>query len=110
MRRVIVDRARALRAEKRGEHPHRVDLLDGMMFTEHNIDEILSVDQALAKLSTDRPREAFLVELRYFAGFSMGEAASALHVSERTARRDWEEARMYLKDAIDGTASSGQPA
>lgn len=108
MRRIIVDRARAIRSEKRGAKPHRVDLLESMAFTDKNVDEILAVDHALLQLSAHRPREASLVELRFFAGFSLDEAAAALQISGRTARRDWEQARIYLKDAIDGTSSSGE--
>jgi RNA polymerase sigma factor (TIGR02999 family) len=108
MRRIIVDKVRAVRSEKRGAYPQRVDLLDGMAFTDESMDEILAVDRALGLLAGTRPREASLVELRFFAGFTLDEAAGLLHISERTARRDWEQARIYLKEAIDGTAPTGK--
>jgi RNA polymerase sigma-70 factor (ECF subfamily) len=108
MRRIIVDRARAAQSQKRGTDPTRVELLEGMAMTDRNIDEILAVNAALDELSIRRPREAALVELRYFAGFSLEEAASALKISPRTARRDWEIARLYIKDAINGTAPTGE--
>lgn len=106
MRRIVVDRARAIAAARRGGAPQRVDLTEAMIFTDEKVDEILALNNALEQLAKSRPREASLVELRFFAGFSLDEAATALGVSERTARRDWEVARVYLKDAIDGAGDS----
>jgi RNA polymerase sigma factor (TIGR02999 family) len=102
MRRILVDRARARRSQKRGKEPMRTELVDSMMMTDHDAEEIISVDQALEKLSRRSPRQAQLVELRYFAGFSEEETATAMGISVRTVRREWDTARTRLKEAIDG--------
>jgi RNA polymerase sigma factor (TIGR02999 family) len=106
MRRLIVDKARARKAYKRGDGALRVNLVDAMIPSEHQADQILSVDRALTKLARENPRRARLVELRYFAGMSIDEVATALSVSGRTARREWQVARLQLKEAIDGTGSA----
>jgi RNA polymerase sigma-70 factor, ECF subfamily len=60
------------------------------------------VDLALGELKRQSPRQAQLVVLRYYGGFTLAESAAVLHVGERTAKRDWEAARTRLKIAIEG--------
>jgi RNA polymerase sigma-70 factor (ECF subfamily) len=103
MRRILVDRARARRSQKRGEEPVRTELLESMMMSDHDAAQIVSVDEALKELTRRSPRQAQLVELRYFAGFSEAEIASAMGISVRTARREWQVARTRLREAIDGS-------
>jgi RNA polymerase sigma factor (TIGR02999 family) len=107
MRRIIVDRARARRAEKRGTDPYAVDLTDALAITNEDATQILAVDEALSRLSQQAPRQCKLVELRYFAGYSIEESAIILGVSPRTARREWQVARARLKVTLDGTNSGG---
>jgi len=104
MRRVLVDRARARRSEKRGGDLVRVDEPDSLIKTESDADKILAVDVALDELTRQSPRQAQLVELRYFAGFSLEESAAVMDISERTARREWQVARTRLRMAIDGAS------
>jgi RNA polymerase sigma-70 factor (ECF subfamily) len=102
MRRIIVDRARARKSEKRGGDNQREDLSNSMIGSTDDADEVLAVDFALDKLDQESPRQARIVELRFFGGFSIEETAAALGVSTRTARRDWQLARLRLKLEIDG--------
>ena len=102
MRRILVDRARARRSEKRGGDQVRVDEGDQLVHTDADADEILAVDMALGELKRQSPRQAQLVVLRYYGGFTLAESAAVLHVAERTAKRDWEAARTRLKIAIEG--------
>lgn len=102
MRRVLVDHARARRALKRGGGGTQVTLgqADHATATPENVD-VLALDDALARLATMDPRKARLVELRYFAGLSMPEAAAALGISLATVGREWAVARMWLRRELE---------
>ncbi len=102
MRQILVDRARARRSEKRGGDQVRVEDTEQLVRTEADAVEILAVDRALGSLKRQSPRQAQVVELRYFAGYSLEETAMVLGVAERTVKRDWDAARTRLKIAIDG--------
>lgn len=106
MRRVLVDHARTKRALKRGGSAAQVTLgtMDAEPATpEPSLDavDLLALDDALHRLATLDPRKARLVELRYFAGLSIPEAAEALGVSEATLGREWVVARMWLRRELD---------
>jgi RNA polymerase sigma factor (TIGR02999 family) len=107
MRQILTDTARARRSAKRGGDPNRVELTECMIKTDSEADEIIAVDRALKQLSRQFPRQAVLVELRYFGGRSLEEAAAVMGVSARTARREWQVARIRLKEAIDGRPAPG---
>jgi RNA polymerase sigma factor (sigma-70 family) len=62
--------------------------------------EILRVHDAIDELAKLDPRMAQVVELRYFAGMTEGEVAQALGITDRTVRRDWQQARMFLAEAL----------
>jgi DNA-directed RNA polymerase specialized sigma24 family protein len=79
-----------------------VDDAEQLVRTDADADEILAVDLALGTLKRQSPRQAQLVVLRYYGGFTMEESAAVMGVSERTAKRDWEQARVRLQEAIDG--------
>jgi len=97
MRSVIVDHARQRLAQKRGGDLHRVDDLPQDLEGGARLDEdTLGLDAALTRLGTINPRLAQVVELRYFAGQSETEIAVLLKRSERSIRRDWQKARLYL--------------
>ena len=102
MRRVLVDHARARRARKRGGGGTQVTLGDAMSATasSDNVD-VIALDDALARLAILDPRKARLVELRYFAGLSIPEAAAALGVSAATVGREWIVARMWLRRELE---------
>ncbi|MFP5374581.1 MAG: ECF-type sigma factor [Gammaproteobacteria bacterium] len=97
MRSVVVDYARQRLAQKRGGDLHRVtdlpeDLEGGLRLDE----DTLGLDTALTRLAAVDARLAQVVELRYFAGLSEIEIASLLKRSERSIRRDWQKARLFL--------------
>jgi RNA polymerase sigma factor (TIGR02999 family) len=98
MRRILVEHARRKHRLKRGGDQQRVDL-DGVALTlaaDGPHAELLALDEALKELAEQYPQEARLVNLRYFAGLTMDEAAQALGVSARTAARCWAFARAWL--------------
>jgi len=102
MRRILVDRARARQSRPRLEPPIS-GYETAIVPTDVEAEEIIAVDRALGDLSRQSPRQARLVELRYFGGYSLEECAALLQVSEKTAQRDWQVARVRLRISIDGT-------
>ena len=101
MRSVIVDYARQRLAQKRGGDLHRVtdlpeDIEGGLRLDE----DMLGLDTALNRLTAVDPRLTQVVELRYFAGLSEAEIAELQERSERSIRRDWQKARMFLLAAL----------
>jgi len=96
MRRVLVDYARAHRAEMRGGELKRVELEEGLAISEERTDEMLALDEALNRLSATNQRQAKVVELRYFGGLSVEQIAGVLAVAPRSVKRDWALARIWL--------------
>ena len=96
MRRILVDYARAHNAEMRGGDLERVELNEEVAVARDRSEEVLAVDQAMAKLQAENPRQAQIVELRYFAGFSVEEVAKILDISPRSVKRDWRDAKEFL--------------
>jgi RNA polymerase sigma-70 factor (ECF subfamily) len=102
MRRILVDHARSNGAQRRGGSAVRVDL-DKLQVAaaERSIDVIL-LDESLRELERLEPRAAKVVELRYFGGYTDKEVVDALGVSLATVRREWEFARSWLFDKMQG--------
>src|SRR6185503_18156272 len=96
-----VDHARARNAQRRPRPSNRVSLDDVFVYSEDRADELLIVDQALTRLAEWDPRQAQVVELRFFAGLSVEETAVALDIGERTVKRNWELARAWLSRELD---------
>jgi RNA polymerase sigma factor (TIGR02999 family) len=97
MRSVVVDYARQRMAQKRGGDLHRVTELPEEVEGGLRLDEeTLGLDTALTRLAAVDERLAHVVELRYFAGLSELEIAALLKRSERSIRRDWQKARLFL--------------
>jgi len=97
MRRVLVDYARAHVAAKRGGHAERVTLsgLPAAKAGQHQVD-VLWLHEALEKLAALDPRQAQVVELRYFTGMSVEEVAAVMGLSAATVKREWATARVWL--------------
>jgi RNA polymerase sigma-70 factor (ECF subfamily) len=96
MRQVLVDYARQHNAERRAGGLHRVEMNDDLAVSPDRLDEVASIDQALTRLAAHNPRQARVVELRYFGGLSVEQIAKVLDVSPRSVKRDWSLARIWL--------------
>lgn len=96
MRTVIVDYARRRAAEKRGGHVPHVAFDDHDLPVDAQADLILTIDEALGRLTAVSERLTRIVECRFFAGLSVEETAAALGLSDRTVRRDWIKAKALL--------------
>ena len=96
LRRVLVDHARAKATRKRGSGAKATTLSDAEPISIEDPSDVIDLDEAIRKLAETKPRHARLVELRFFAGFSVEEAAQALGVSKETAKVDWRFARAWL--------------
>lgn len=100
MRHILVDYARRKNALKRGGDRERVPLTIASPSTEQRAADVLSLDQALTRLEKLSPRQARVVECRFFAGMTIDETAAVLDVSASTVRRDWTAARAWLYRAM----------
>jgi RNA polymerase sigma factor (TIGR02999 family) len=96
MRRILVDHARAHRAIRRPGAGLKVSLAEGMGATRPLDCEVLLLDQVLTDLVAQDPRQAQIVELRYFGGFSEQEVADVLAISRSTVTREWQTARAWM--------------
>lgn len=99
MRRVLVDAVRSARAAKRGGGAPVVSLADAEPVDATRPD-LVALDEALEELTQFDPRKAKVVELRYFGGLSVQEAAEVLDVSVATAEREWRVARLWLSKTL----------
>jgi RNA polymerase sigma factor (TIGR02999 family) len=102
MRRVLVDYARAAKAQRRGAGAVKVDLEGIQIVSLPRGVDLLEVDEALRELQAIEPRAAQVVELRYFGGYTDHEVVEALGASLATVRRDWEFARTWLFNRMQG--------
>jgi RNA polymerase sigma factor (TIGR02999 family) len=101
MRRILVDEARRRRAAKRGAgaRPVSLDDVDALAFDDR-VDVLLALDEALDRLAVIEPRQARVVECRFFAGLTENETADALAIGLRTVKRDWAKAKAWLHEAL----------
>jgi RNA polymerase sigma factor (TIGR02999 family) len=100
MRRILVDNARRKRSARHGGRRQRCELLEGDWLAEPLGDDLLDLDEALAKFSAVDEQAAELVKLRVFAGMTVDEVARHLEISPRTAKRSWAYARAWLMRAM----------
>lgn len=96
MRHALVDHARARQRDKRGGDRLRLTLTEGLSPSSEREADLLDLDGALTKLSENHPRAVRVVELRFFAGMTIEQAAAALGVDASTVERDWRSARTWL--------------
>jgi len=102
MRRILVEHARAVGAEKRGGNAERVSLEHAELIVENPTIDALILDEALARLEAVDPRLVRIIELRFFGGFSEEETAEALHISRSSVQREWAVAKRLLAHLLDG--------
>jgi RNA polymerase sigma factor (TIGR02999 family) len=97
MRQVLLDYARRRGADKRGAGARKVDL-DGEVFVAAEaLEDVIAIDEALTRLEQIDPRQSRLVELRFFAGLDVEEAAEVMGVSATTIKREWRSAKAWLQ-------------
>jgi RNA polymerase sigma factor (TIGR02999 family) len=109
MRRILIDNARRKKSLKRGGGRRPVDLDESLAVDDaRQAQEILALDEALAKLAKQDPTKADLVKLRYFAGLTIEQAAKALDISHATAERYWDYARSWLRVEIGQIGETGE--
>jgi len=96
MRRILIENARRKQRLKRGGNQEKVELDDVDLAVEEPAEDLVALDEALEKLSSEDPAKANLVKLRYFAGLTTKQAANMLGISQATAERYWSYARVWL--------------
>ena len=105
MRQILVQRARARKAVKRGGDPERITLDERLIAAPARGDgdeiDLVALDAALEKLAALNARQAKIVELRYFGGLSVEEAGEVLDISPATVKRDWTLARAWLRRELE---------
>ena len=101
MRRILVESARRKNSRKRGGDLARADLDNKQIVAPEIQEDVVALDQALTKLAEVDKAAADLVQLRYFAGLTLPEAATILGVSPRTAGRLWSYARAWLRQEME---------
>lgn len=105
MRRILVDRARARHASKRGGGARPAAFVDRRGAVPARDEELLALDEALGRLAAADSRMAEVVELRYFGGLTVEETAHVLGTSRDTVMRDWKTARLWLGRELGGRAA-----
>jgi len=110
MRQILIDFARAQETGKRGNRPPHIDLSDvkDLARTAASPVDFIDLDAALEELSRLDPRQAQVVELRYFGGLENSEIAAVLGISEPTVVRDWRVARAWLYDRLQPASAERQ--
>jgi len=102
MRNLLVDRARARLAAKRGGGKVPLELNETLWVSDENLDGFTALDEALKRLEAVSPRQSELLQQRYFGGLSLEESASAVGISLATAKRDLRSARAWLALELKG--------
>jgi len=96
MRRILIERARSRHSTKRGSGAEKVSLDEVADVSHERAADLVALDEALTKLALIDPRKAQIVELKYFGGMTIEEAAEVLEVSTPTVERDWHMAKIWL--------------
>lgn len=96
MRRILVDHAKHRGREKRGGANEHLPLEEALLKAHETDIDLLALDEALSRLAEIDPEQTRIVELRYFCGLTLEEAAKATGVSRATAARDWDAAKAWL--------------
>jgi RNA polymerase sigma factor (TIGR02999 family) len=96
MRRILVEFARSRRSGRRGGDAVKLEFEEGLVSPAERGSDLIALDDALSALAEIDPREAKVVELRFFGGLSVEETAEVLKVSGRTVMREWDHAKLWL--------------
>jgi RNA polymerase sigma factor (TIGR02999 family) len=106
MRQILIERARARDAQKRGGERQRVTLDEGLLAGAEQSIDLIALDQALERLATLSADQARLVELRFFGGLTIEETAEAMDISPATVKRHWTIASAWLARELEGDSPS----
>jgi RNA polymerase sigma factor (TIGR02999 family) len=101
MRRILVDYARRRKAAKRGGDAPKVPLEEALVMAETRADELLALDEALSELAAFDPRQAAIVEYRFFGGLTIEQTGAVMDISPSTVKREWIVAKAWLSHAMD---------
>jgi len=105
MRHILVDHARSRRYQKRGGDAARVTFDEALVVTDEPTQDFVALHDALEALAAFDERKSRVIELRFFGGLTVEEAASVLNVSADTVMRDWRLAKIWLQREMRVTAS-----
>jgi RNA polymerase sigma factor (TIGR02999 family) len=106
MRRILVDHARGKNRQKRGRDMPRIPLADDLCVTNRNDEDVLAVEEALEKLAKVDPRQAKIVELRFYGGLEVAEVAEVLGVSKRTVEFEWTMIKAWMRRELSEAADT----
>ncbi|TWU44187.1 RNA polymerase sigma factor [Novipirellula aureliae] len=106
MRRILVDHARGKKRHKRGGDMPRIPLADDLCVTNRNDEDVLAIEEALEKLAKLDPRQAKIVELRFYGGLEVAEVAEVLGVSKRTVESEWTMIKAWMRRELSGASNS----
>jgi RNA polymerase sigma factor (TIGR02999 family) len=101
MRQILVDHARRHRAAKRGGNRHRIALDDNLVIESGRDVDLLALEDALSKLAKLDPRQAQMIELRFFGGLDIAEVAKVMGMSKRSVEREWTMVRAWLRRELN---------
>jgi RNA polymerase sigma-70 factor (ECF subfamily) len=107
MRRILTDFARSRNYQKRGAGAVQVSFDEALVMTPGKNADIVALDEALTRFAALYPRQSQVVELRFFGGLAVEEAAEALKISANTIKRDWRFAKAWLRRAMSGEKDDG---
>jgi RNA polymerase sigma factor (TIGR02999 family) len=96
MRTILVDHARSHACAKRGGGAGKLELDEGLVVSQQKASEVVALDEALKELALLDPHQSRIVELRFFGGLTVEEAAEVMHVSPATIKREWSTAKAWL--------------
>src|ERR1700752_799467 len=96
MRTILVDHARSHACAKRGGGADKLELNEALVVSQHKASEVIALDEALNELELIDPQQSRIVELRFFGGLTVEEAAEVLHVSPATIKREWSTAKAWI--------------
>ncbi|HQU86382.1 MAG TPA: ECF-type sigma factor, partial [Pyrinomonadaceae bacterium] len=100
MRRILVTHAIAKKTDKRGGEFIHLELDEAISFSQNNAVDFVDLDEALVELEKFAPRQAKVVEMRFFGGLTIEEVAKTMNLDERTIKRDWRSAKAWLFERL----------
>ena len=110
MRHILIDHARAQARDKRGGGAIQISLNDALVVADDQAAHFIALEEALRVLERLDPQKGKIVELRYFGGLSVEEAAEVMNISPRTVRREWQRAKAWLyRMMTEGTKDETRP-